>query len=586
MNENTLEVERNAIQNAYAYSRVSAARQLKGTGMSRQQPGEKGEGKPEQICREHGWILSPQTFADLGVSAFKGKNRLKGDLATFVELANEKKLLPNPVLILEQWDRFSRQELDESFDAVRDLLRSGVAIHISFGNHTFTKACLNSLASRIGIELALQAAWEYSANLSRRVKAAYDKKKESSALSGKAYRFKAPGWLKWNKQTEAYDTIPEKVMSIKRLFELANMGIGVRGITKRLNTEHVLTIGTYNGDKIKSGNWSCVVVAGLIHSQKVLGVNANVSPPVKMYPQVISDEVYYAAKAKVDQRRTGRFFGRNSDEGRNLFLHLAACKKCGRLMSWHGIKTGNERRNPETAGSRGGTGARGGKPIHAYLICQGFVAGTCTTNQIVYEWMEESFVGAISCSVSSLTLADSNKPVSNNDSEMLKGQLAETQALLGKYTAVNVEVPTKAGAIMIKKQEDEETRLLADLERATTIELGSTPMSEAKQELMGLMYRDWSATDTRLRARELIRTLVEKIVVDIAKQSYKIHWKGFAKPTEVELVKRGVKGGARLTGYTINGTYYPSMGKAWRDATADIARYAKDMEAEPLPVVP
>jgi hypothetical protein len=184
-----------------------------------------------------------------------------------------------------------------------------------------------------------------------------------------------------------------------------------------------------------------------------------------------------------------------------------------------------------------------------------------------------------------LTLADSNKPVSNNDSEMLKGQLAEARALLGKYTAVNTEVPTKAGAIMIKKQEDEETRLLADLERATTVEIGWTPISEAKQELMELMYRDWNATDTRLRARELIRTLVDKIVVDIAKQSYKIHWKGYAKPTEVELVKRGIKRGAKLTGYTIDGIFYPSMGREWKKATADIARYAKEAEAEPLPVV-
>ena len=582
MNEtNQIEVERNAIENSYAYSRVSSTRQLSGTGMARQQ-----EGKPEQICREHGWILSPQTFADFGVSAFKGKNRLKGDLATFVELANEKKLLPNPVLILEQWDRFSRQDIDESEAAVMDLLRSGVAIHIAFANETFTKSSVKDIGARIKIMLACKAAFEYSANLSKRVKAAYDKKKERSAESGKAYRFKAPGWLKWNKETEAYDVIPEKVLSIKRLFEFANTGLGIRGITKRLNTEHVLTIGTYNGEKIKSGNWSNVVVAGLIHSQKVLGINENVSPPVKMYPQVIDDKVYYAAKAKADQRRTGRFFGRNSDEGRNLFLHLAECT-CGRRMCMHQIKTGDKRKNTETYGSRGGTGARGGKSIHTYLMCEGYLAGTCTTKQIKYEWTEESFVAAVSCSIHTLTFADSNKPVSNNDSEMLKGQLAEARALLGKYTAVNTEVPTKAGAIMIKKQEDEETRLLADLERATTVEIGWTPISEAKQELMELMYRDWNATDTRLRARELIRTLVDKIVVDIAKQSYKIHWKGYAKPTEVELVKRGIKRGAKLTGYTIDGIFYPSMGREWKKATADIAAYAKSVEIPmPLVVVP
>src|ERR1035438_7264862 len=162
MNEHILDKELKEIEHGYAYSRVSSDRQLAGTGMARQ-----SEGKPEQICREHGWILAPQTFADFGVSAFKGKNRLKGDLATFVELSNEKKLLPNPVLILEQWDRFSRQDIDESEAAVMDLLRSGVAIHIAFANETFTKSSVKDIGARMKIMLACKAAFEYSANLSK-----------------------------------------------------------------------------------------------------------------------------------------------------------------------------------------------------------------------------------------------------------------------------------------------------------------------------------------------------------------------------------------------------------------------------------
>jgi hypothetical protein len=341
-----------------------------------------------------------------------------------------------------------------------------------------------------------------------------------------------------------------------------------------LNEEHAPTIGNYNGAKIKSGNWSNVVVAGLLHSQKVLGINENVSPPVKMYPEIIKPEVYYAALNKVNERRTGKYYGRNSDEGRNLFLHLMHCK-CGRRICMHQQKSGNHGRKSETVGTRS---------IHNYLWCQGYVAGTCPSKQIDYDWTEESFVAAVSCSIH--TLADSKKTSpAGKDTEMLKGQLAEAKALLGKYTAVNTEVPTKAGAIMIQKQEAEETRLIAELESATTIEIGSTSISEAKRELLELMYKDWTAVDTRLEARELIRTLTEKIVVDIGKQSYAIHWRGYAKPTEVELVKRGIKRGAKLMGYNVNGVYYPSMGKDWKKATADIARYAKDVEAKPLPLV-
>jgi hypothetical protein len=105
-------------------------------------------------------------------------------------------------------------------------------------------------------------------------------------------------------------------------------------------------------------------------------------------------------------------------------------------------------------------------------------------------------------------------------------------------------------------------------------------LNEAKKELMALMYRDWSAEDTRMKARELIRSLVERITVDIPHQSYLIKWRVREKPTAVELVKRGYK----LTGYKIDGTFYPSMGRDWQKCTSDIARYAKDAEAyTPVP---
>jgi DNA invertase Pin-like site-specific DNA recombinase len=280
--ENTAESERKQIQNAYAYSRVSTTRQLSGTGMSRQQ-----EGKPEEICQQHKWTLSEQTFGDFGVSAHKGKNRLQGDLATFIQLAKDKKLLPNPVLILEQWDRFSREDIDESEAAIMDLLKTGVAIHIAFSNQTFTKSSTKSIGDRVSILIACKAAYEYSANLSKRVGAAYAKKKAMSLETGKPYRFRCFAWLKWNEDKKEYETIPEKVESVKRLFELANIGYGVRTITRTLNQEKVPYIGAVCGKKIKSKGWANVSVQRILRGKEVLGFNSHTDPPVKMFPAII-----------------------------------------------------------------------------------------------------------------------------------------------------------------------------------------------------------------------------------------------------------------------------------------------------------
>jgi hypothetical protein len=345
-----------------------------------------------------------------------------------------------------------------------------------------------------------------------------------------------------------------------------------------LNQEGVERIGNYKGKKVKSCRWSNVVVNKILTSKKVLGFNDNVDPPVKMYPKVIDEKVYYAARAKMEARKTHKYYGQNGG-GRNLFAGVIYCQECGQRMCMHHIPT--YARKSENYVSRGGVGARGGKAIHSYLWCGGYVNGSCSSKQIRYEYTEESFVAAVSCSVHTLTLADTKKTSpEGNDMEMLKGQLVEARALLGKYTAINTEVPTKAGAIMIQKQEQEEERLTAEIENATTVEIGSTPLNEAKKELMALMYRDWSAEDTRMKARELIRSLVERITVDIPHQSYLIKWRVREKPTAVELVKRGYK----LTGYKIDGTFYPSMGRDWQKCTSDIARYAKDAEAyTPVP---
>jgi hypothetical protein len=93
-------------------------------------------------------------------------------LAIFIELAKEKKLGDFPVLIIEQFDRFSRQDIDESEPAILDLLKTGVDIHVAFTNKTFTKESTKDLASRIEILLSLKAAFDYSENLSKRIKSA------------------------------------------------------------------------------------------------------------------------------------------------------------------------------------------------------------------------------------------------------------------------------------------------------------------------------------------------------------------------------------------------------------------------------
>ena len=509
------------------------------------------EGKPEAICKEHGWILANQTFADFGVSAFRGKNRLKGDLATFVKLVAEKKLLPNPVLILEQWDRFSRQDIEESEAAVMDLLRAGVAIYITFGNRTFTKSSTKELGHRIEIMVALKAAYEYSANLSKRISEGWNKKKQRLTKDGTAYRAKPPGWLKWNEQTQAYIAIPEKVQSLERLFALALAGHGVRNITKHLNQEGVERIGNYNGNKTKSVRWSNVVVANLLHSTKPMGLNDNLDPPVKMFPEVIKPKVWYAAKALNDSRRTNHYYGRGSGDAKNLFAGVVFCKECGQRMNMHIIKSYDTKRS-KNFGSRGGIGARGGKAVHSYLWCGGYVNGSCSSKQIVYGHLQESFFPIMLEPKFRETIIKGVYGSKDADDviPILKGKIVEAEKRLVRYADDYEKVQSDTLLNLMAKTEAEIKTLRQDIESQITIEIGTTPAGEMYSDLIDLMQpkadgdtaEDWNKPETRVKIRDCIRSLVAKIVVDIASKSYDVFFRAsMDKPVHVQCYKEGFR---------------------------------------------
>jgi len=561
------------------YARVSSAPQATEdkTGLERQFLSAR-----RTLASHPNWQLDENfSLVDVG-SGYKGKNlEPEAALGGFLKAVKEGKvsLTPTKILHIDEMSRLSRLPLRKARALFEGILEAGVEIYIAQDSKLYTKQSLDDPMDLIMTLLRQEAATNLSKELGSKISRAWKIKKQRLAENGKAYRSKPPGWLKWNETTNAYEPITEKVKSIRRLFELANMGHGVRNITKHLNQEGATRIGNYKGEKVKSVRWSNVVVNTILTGKKVLGYNDNVDPPVRMYPEVIGEKVYYSARAKMEERKTHKYYGQNGG-GRNLFAGVVKCKECDQRLCMHHIpsypRKGVVAKN---YGTRGGVGARGGKAVHTYLWCGGYVNGSCSSKQIVYDHLEESFVGVISGSVHVLEIGE-KKSVPEVDVEMLKGQLAEANALLSQYTADYTETPTKAGLKLIAAQEETEERLTAQLERATAIDVGSTPLSEAKAELLGLLYKDWTGEEIRLLARQLIRTLVEKVVVDIKQQSYVIHWRGKAKPTKVELVKRGY----RLTGYKINGHLYPSIGGDWQKHIATIADRITDAEKSYSPI--
>jgi DNA invertase Pin-like site-specific DNA recombinase len=76
----------------------------------------------EEYCSKHGLELHPVSYRDLGVSAFKRKNVERGALAAFIDAVKTGKVAKDSYLIIEQFDRLSRAEVDVALKLLLDLL--------------------------------------------------------------------------------------------------------------------------------------------------------------------------------------------------------------------------------------------------------------------------------------------------------------------------------------------------------------------------------------------------------------------------------------------------------------------------------
>lgn len=118
----SLEVVYSCLRTAYSYVRFSTAKQELGGSLRRQVEA------AERYCAKHDLKLHPVSYRDLGVSAFKRKNLEKGALAAFIR-AVKKGLVPEgSYLVIEQFDRLSRADVDVALRLLLDLVHSGIKV--------------------------------------------------------------------------------------------------------------------------------------------------------------------------------------------------------------------------------------------------------------------------------------------------------------------------------------------------------------------------------------------------------------------------------------------------------------------------
>ena len=302
---------------AYSYVRFSSLKQEEGDSLRRQTEA------TEAYCKRKGWNLSTKTYRDLGVSAFRGKNALVGNLGEFLRAVKAGAVKPGSVLIVESFDRITRQGIDDGYDLVKSILKADITIVTLLPEREFDAGATKSLSKgALEIQLILERAAEESEMKSRRLGATWKEKKRKAGTDLVPYGRQCPAWLELvGKERPAggrqdfsktkYRVKDDAAATVRKVFQLCVSGLGLTSIVARLNKDNVPPIG-------RSGRWWRFYVHQLLRNPAAIGIYQPMTgsdkrvpdgePVPGYYPAVVEEGVWYAAQAamKARARRSGR----------------------------------------------------------------------------------------------------------------------------------------------------------------------------------------------------------------------------------------------------------------------------------------
>ena len=241
---------------AYAYSRFSSLQQAEGDSKRRQDSLIKAwpDAEKHEIRSLH----------DPGISAYSGKNRTIGQFGVFLASLRSGELGAKPILLVENLDRISREEIETAQSLFLEIIRLGATIITLHNGKRYAKGM--GLVDIITALVEMDIAHQHSAKLSMRVKAAVDARKRSGAIVHN--RSSSPSWLRLDAKRTQFEPIPERVAIVRQMFYLASKGMGPEAIARHLNSTDVPT---WFCRKSRHPVWRGTAVANILFGRTVLG---------------------------------------------------------------------------------------------------------------------------------------------------------------------------------------------------------------------------------------------------------------------------------------------------------------------------
>lgn len=295
---------------AFSYSRFSSVTQKRGSSLERQQ-----SMVSEWIVRHPEYSISELTFQDLGKSGWRGEHiKEGGGFADLLAAVTAGVIQEGDAVLVESVDRAGRLDtLDMLTRVISPILRAGVSIITLDDNVIYTRQSLDG--GPIYILLGkIQAARQYSDNLSRRLKGSYDSRRRL-ANEGKTPKRNTPAWL-----TSKGEVIPEVAAQVKLAFELYASGLGKAVIAKRMRESGVEALAKCSGPGVE----------GWLRNEAAIGRWNG----AQVYEPVIDISLYHLAQLEGQRRKTSK----KIKTAAHFYVGLIKCGCCSHNFIMRTIK--------------------------------------------------------------------------------------------------------------------------------------------------------------------------------------------------------------------------------------------------------
>jgi len=487
---------------AYSYIRFSTPEQLKGDSLRRQVQAS------EEYARQHGLELdNTLRLQDVGLSAFKGLNKTQGALSEFLKLISDGRIAKGSFLLIESLDRLSREGQLIALDLLRGITEKGVKVVTLTDGYEYTHEGIGKDIGQLIMSLVIMSrAHEESATKSERLKAAWENKRNN--IDDKKLTARAPLWLKLSKDKKSFIPYKDRVAVIEEIFKMKLQGKGSETIERELNNRQVWA---------PKNGWRKSYINKILRNRGVIGeyqphkkIEAKRVPlgePISnYYPAIIAEDLFLKVQSLI--KTNGEYGGKNGAIS-NLFGHIAKCGYCHSPM-----RLVNK-----------GIPPKGG----SYYICDNAKRGiTCHSHYVRYDKIEDVIlefckglsVNDILQDDSTLTELQQLQDALLVTDEKLKGLDGDIKNIIGRIQKTRHEnvadaLEEKLNILLSQqdKLQNDKDLLKNDIDQKSTIQNSTSMQLKQMSDLINLMNDRGRQKEIRLKLRDRIRTLIDRIDV-------------------------------------------------------------------------